>query len=889
MKQEANKIILKDWCPCINPFDEVNLKIIEQFGNGDFEELPCYEHFRKTPNPCVSVYGSIDKKWMILGQNPYIKEEEKDEPFVGDSGIKLWSVLKDLGFEKEDFYVTNALKCKAKTEDIKARQVKVCSLAILRRELAIVQPELIICLGKIAFEGLQYALFGRIKYKYERGSIYTFESPILKDRKIVKVCCTHHPSKVLRQPHLEPIFAKDLSIFLRGEGTTDKIKYHFLNSYEKIEKFVEKVKLIAKEKDEMLIAFDLETYSKEMFDRNNKIFCIGIALDEKEGYLIPLRYYDNFKQSIVTYFVESVQDKVRKKVLELFSIENLKLLGHNINFDITIMERDFGIDLSEKIKADTLILHHLLREQPPHDLKTLAVLYTPYKTYYTKIKETFKLKDWYKHADWDELFEYCAYDCCVCFYLYKYFMKRIKLIAKKQKLITQKLKSLIESYAKVGKEYIHPLYTWYQIDWLAKLQTEHCKIVYEMQKNGLPFSKSYISVLKTKVEEQLQEKIEELNKVAGTSINWNSPQQLTKLFKSLGIDSPIKTSKGNPSFNEEALNILAERGVTLAQKLLEYRKVATNYSKYVKMLSKYKDRLVQTPDSDIVRLSCKINIAGTETGRISTSDPALHQIPRDNLYRNMVVAEEGWVIVSPDYSMADLRVLAAYANCKSMLKAFEEGHDFHRYVASTIFGKDMDEVTTEERSKAKSVSFGIPYLISAKKLAQKLKVTEVQAKLFIAKWFEDKKEVKIFIDMLRKRYAQAQEGEEVVYYNIFGRARRVIRVKKFFESLDGKRRYNYEYGHIEREIVNFYPQSTVADALTISLVRLKRLLKKYNLRDKVRILLTIHDALLLEVKVEYVEQVKKLVKEAMEFPIKFPYYDLILPIDFTIDRCWKKE
>jgi len=957
---------------------------------------------------------------------------------------------------------------------------------------------------------------------------------------------------------------------------------------------------------------DLETFSKDVHDPNNKIFCIGVALSEKKAFIIPLRHYEALKRQIINFFIEGVQEKVIEELRRLFSYEKLKIIGHNFKFDALVLLRDLGVDVMDKVYADTLIYHYLLKEIPPHDLKTLITLYTPFSNYYKEMKEIFmsKKEKWYIYADFNELYQYCAYDCCSNYYLWKELDRRIKQLDLWQKNLSNKVNKLIKEHRKLNKPYITPYYTYFQVEKLKELEMEHYKILFEMEKNGLPFSKSYIRNLKEKVEKEIEEKQNELSKLARKRINWNSSQQISKLFKELGIDSPKKTPKGSPSYDEEALKILAENGIELARKLLEYRKLLKNYTTFVVFLENYSDRIKPTKEEDIVRLSCNINRAGTKTGRISTSKPAFHEIPRDNLYRNMVQAEEGWLIVSVDYSMADLRCLAGYSNCKRMIEAFNSGVDFHTLTASLIFNKDFEDVTTEERSIAKcfhpdvevltrkgwvklrdyngrdeiiqavpidkvgiklewakptyfelkknhtkklcrlynesidievtpdhrmlyqttygyfrtttpskfvkcfnkfycagllegglhvdndiirllvaiqadgnlvlkkkvkdiffirfgfrrkrklrrliqildklkidykiskigkkysyfnvtvdkkayhlvkdfldlnknftwklldlslenrlifleelqywdgckyyrwrmhhydttnkhnadivqavasisnrkssilkrrkskechkdlfsvsikqhcyairsrpkykeryhtgliailsvpstfvlirskdktlitgqSINFSIAYLTSAYGLAQRLNISVKEAQDFIDRWFQDKPEVKYFINVLISQYDKVEEGKEAKFINVFGRMRRVQRVRKYYEDkFTGKRKLNLEYSHIIRQIVNFYPQSTVADALMISLIRLKRKLIEKELKSFCKFLLTRHDELLLEVKKEKVDEICEIVKWAMEFPIPFANCQIVIPVDFTIDKMWKKE
>jgi len=244
--------------------------------------------------------------------------------------------------------------------------------------------------------------------------------------------------------------------------------------------------------------------------------------------------------------------------------------------------------------------------------------------------------------------------------------------------------------------------------------------------------------------------------------------------------------------------------------------------------------------------------------------------------------------MNADYSTAELRLMAAYANCKSMLEDFESGVDYHKLTAAKIYNKDIEDVTSEERQKAKSTSFGIIYGITAYGLAKQIKTSVEEAQKLIDSWFEIRPEVKAFIELVFSQYEKAQVGQTVKFMNIFGRLRRVTRVPKVIE-VNGKKKYNSDFGHIQRECVNYYPQSTVADILHLGMVRLRKALMENDLVDHCRVLLTIHDAVLLEVREEKVEQVAEVVKQALEFPVQFPFVTLTLPVDISWSKVWRKD
>lgn len=883
------KFNVKDYCFYLNPFENSVLLYLKKLGviTEDFR-IPCEEFItiKGLERVCIPSDGNFDSKLMIIGQNPGKTEYEKEKPFVGPSGQLLWECFNELGYKREDFYITNAMKCFLETEEIKSDYLKTCACSILLRELVHIKPERILLLGEKALQGFFYALnlpLSKTK-QIERNKVYQFDLTALGIGK-VKVVYTYHPSYILRNIQENPQywkkeFMQGLGVFLQDHRdlSKSKEKIFFIKEREDFEKV-----LFPKLKEEIEkgnpIVLDLELLNVEVFDKKNKVIAIGLGFSDGSSCVIQC-----LNVGIGGKVEYQNLDLIKKTLTEYLT--KAKIIGHNVKFDIVAIYYLLGVDLQENVYMDTICMYHLLNEKGPFGLKELASIYSDFgKDYAKEINEVLKKhKDkWIYYIPMDKILEYCGIDCLVTYDLYKQFVKKIQ---KEDEVIAEANKSM-EKMIKVNlqQKRVAPIIN-YRVSSLQSLLNyvmKHYKLIIEMEKNGLPFDLAYISQVKETVKSNLRDLEQKLQEEAKLSqnINWNSTKQVKEVFLSLGYKSSIKTPKGDYSYSEEALKKLADEGVKLAQLLLEYRKLQKALTTYLNIPEEYRELMRDVEGDEMLkRLSCKIKVHGTETGRLSTSDPSFHTIPRDNLYRQMIRAEKGWLIVSADYSMADLRMIAGYSNCQSMLNDFASGVDFHTLQASKIFKKSVEEITKEERSIAKSINFAIAYQASDVGIAKMLNIPVELAKHYIDSWFSDKKEVVAWVNMIRDYYSKFPDGSYVYFWNIYGRIRRILKVSKSNRS---------EYEHHLREAINFFPQSSVADTLMIALLRLEKFLKERGLKDKVRYLLTIHDAILLEVKEEVVEEVAGLIKKAMEFPIPFAYHNLVIPVDVTINERWIKE
>ncbi len=354
----------------------------------------------------------------------------------------------------------------------------------------------------------------------------------------------------------------------------------------------------------------------------------------------------------------------------------------------------------------------------------------------------------------------------------------------------------------------------------------------------------------------------EIFEEVGYEFNLNSPKQLGKaLFEDLGLPAGKKTKSGY-STNAEVLEKLRDAHPAVA-KLLEYRTLSKLNGTYCEGLLK-----VIAPDG---RIHSVFNQTETRTGRISSSEPNLQNIPvRSELGRQMrrfFLAREGWMLCDADYSQIELRVLAHMANEPTMLEAFNSGEDIHRSTAAQVFGVPPQEVTPQMRSGAKAVNFGIIYGIGAHSLSEDIGVTYGEAKAYIERYLHHFGAVSAFMDRLISDAAEKGYGETLLH------RRRPLPELKAGNAMTRK------FG--ERVARNMPIQGTAADIIKIAMVRVYRRLEREGLRA--RLILQIHDELLVEAPADEVERVNALLQEEMEAAVSLR---VKLEVDVHHGRTW---
>ena len=377
----------------------------------------------------------------------------------------------------------------------------------------------------------------------------------------------------------------------------------------------------------------------------------------------------------------------------------------------------------------------------------------------------------------------------------------------------------------------------------SEIELPLSNVLRDMERAGFLVDADALETLGKTFRKRIGELTDEIGAMAGVQINLNSPKQLGELlFEKLGIRPPKKTARGY-STSAEVLEQLADEHPICAR-ILEYRK-------YQKLESTYIHSLLELRDGE-GRIHTRFDQVATATGRISSAEPNLQNIPvRTELGREIrraFIASPGCKLVDADYSQIELRVLAHMSGDETMISAFREGQDIHARTAAEVYGVPLDQVTHEMRSRSKAVNFGIVYGISDFTLAKNISVSRKEAREFIDRYFERYPGVKKYMDEAVKT------GKE----------------KGYVETLMGRRRYLPELSSAnfnvrafgERCAMNSPIQGTAADIIKLAMIAVARRIQAENLRA--RLILQVHDELIVEAPEDEVDRVKALLKDCME-------------------------
>jgi DNA polymerase-1 len=391
-------------------------------------------------------------------------------------------------------------------------------------------------------------------------------------------------------------------------------------------------------------------------------------------------------------------------------------------------------------------------------------------------------------------------------------------------------------------------------------------VLARMEQAGVKIDTAALLKMSTELERESTAKAKEIHELAGTEFNISSPKQLADvLFNRLNLPKPVKYGRGRvTSTAVDVLEALAEEH-PIARKVLDYRQLT-------KLKSTYVDTLPALITPRTGRLHTTFYQAGTATGRLSSANPNLQNIPiRTELGRGIraaFIAEPGHVLLTADYSQIELRLLAHFSRDPLLVEAFRRGDDIHTLTASQVFGVPPLMVTSDHRRQAKVVNFGIVYGLSAFGLSQNLGIETAEAKLFIANYFEKYKGVRAFID---KTLEEARRDLKVK--TLHGRIRPIpdINSKNFTQR-----------GFAERTAVNTPLQGTAADLIKVAMIRIDAALQEQKLQS--RMTLQVHDELVFEVPEKEVEEMQSLVREQME-----QVHELAVPllVEMEVGPNWR--
>ena len=568
-------------------------------------------------------------------------------------------------------------------------------------------------------------------------------------------------------------------------------------------------------------AFDLETTSLDVFSAD--IVGISFSTEVKSAYYLPLGHKNDRQLPL-----KSTLERLKP----LFLSGKTKI-GHNLKFDIEVL-KSHGVEVATPY-FDTMVAAYLLDPiSGKYSLKHLAKQFLG--------REMIKLMELIgedaKYTDFSEVpidvaTDYAGSDADATLGLYELF----KLALKAQKM------------DKLFYEIEMPL--------LAVLVGMECE--------GIAIDKDLLAGMSKELDKEMKELERHIFAIAGEVFNLNSPKQLAHiLFTKLMLPVKKRTKTG-PSTDVEVLEELSAEKFEIAQRLMDYRQ-------YTKLKSTYIDVLPTLIKPKSGRIHTSFNQTITATGRLSSSNPNMQNIPARGVWgkriRSAFVPEKkDWLILAADYSQIELRVLAHLSDDQDFIEAFRAGEDIHRRTAAEVYGVSEDQVTDEMRSAAKTVNFGIIYGISDFGLAKQLSVKKSEAAKFIERYFAKHKGVQAFIN---KTIEAARENEYVT--TLLGRKRPMPDINSPHGGLRAA---------AERMAINTPVQGSAADMIKVAMVRINSKLRAQSLRAQM--ILQVHDELVFECPPEELEAVKKIVVEEMEkaLPLKVP-----VKVDIGYGKNW---
>lgn len=505
----------------------------------------------------------------------------------------------------------------------------------------------------------------------------------------------------------------------------------------------------------------------------------------------------------------------RTLLAPLFADASVKKVGQNLKYDLEVLARH-GLPVMG-LADDSMVLSYVLDSSFRHNLDDLSSRWLDIKPIaFEEVVGKGKAMKRFDEADFDQAVQYAAEDADLALRLCD---------AIKAKLTDAQLQRL---YAEVDLPLV--------------------EVLAQVELNGVRLDTSVLDALGVQMRAERDAAVARATELAGEGFNLNSPTQLGKiLYEKLGLPVLKRTGKTKaPSTDEDVLQELAEdHGAEIAVALLKHRQMQ-------KLLGTYVEALPLMVNPVTGRVHTKLHAAAVPTGRLASNDPNLQNIPvrtpEGRAIRGAFVPEQGWLLLDADYSQIELRVVAALADDPILLGAFERGEDIHRRTAAEVYGIPLEEVTSDQRSASKAVNFGLLYGQGAFALAASLGITQKEAKAFIERYFERMPKVAAWIEATKEK--ALAEGLVRTHW---GRIRRI-------PELDSQNQGLRAQGL--REAVNTVVQGTAADLMRRAMVRFHAALKREGLKS--RLLLQVHDELLVEAPPEEAERASTQLKEAME-------------------------
>lgn len=566
-------------------------------------------------------------------------------------------------------------------------------------------------------------------------------------------------------------------------------------------------------------AFDTETTGIDPM--NVELVGLSFALKEHEAYYVPVPDDQKKARETVRIFKSALENPASLKI------------GQNIKYDYIVLH-NYGVEVKGNL-FDTMVAHYLLQPEQYHNMDYLASIYLGYKT--VEIEELIgpkgKKQLSMRQVPIEQIYLYAAEDAD----------------------ITLQLKNRLEKELATGK--MEKLF--------YEMEMPLTRVLADMEITGVNVDIAELKSSSDLLTRRLEELEQEIYQLAGTTFNVSSARQVGEiLFDRLKIDEKAKKTKtGQYSTTEEILEKLRSRH-PIVGKILDQRGIR-------KLLSTYINALPELINPKTGKIHTSFNQTITATGRLSSSNPNLQNIPiRDSEGREIrraFVPDKGCLFFSADYSQIELRIMAHLSGDRHMIEAFREGSDIHAATAAKIYKVPIDQVTSDMRRKAKTANFGIIYGISVFGLAERLNIPRSEAKVLIDGYFES--------------YPQIKE-----YMN---KSIEVAREKGYVETICGRKRMlpdihshnSVVRGYAERNAINAPIQGSAADIIKIAMIRIARRFEEEGLKS--RMILQVHDELNFNVPADELDRVKEIVCHEMEnaYPLQVP-----LLADYGVGHNW---
>ncbi|ANF82454.1 DNA polymerase I [Acinetobacter sp. NCu2D-2] len=561
---------------------------------------------------------------------------------------------------------------------------------------------------------------------------------------------------------------------------------------------------------EKRFAFDTETTSLDY--RIAQVVGFSIAFDAKDAYYVPLAHdYEGAPEQLD-------RDSILNQIKPILENETIEKIGHHLKYDAHVLE-NHGIHLAGWY-FDTMLASYVLNSVATrHGMDDVARLYlSHFTTTFEQIAGKGVKQKTFNQIEIETAAHYAAEDAHVTYRLYE--------------VLSQKLQP-------------HPEL----VNILHNIEMPVARVLTSMEENGIALDTEFLGQLSTDFAETMQSLEAKITEIAGEAFNVSSPKQVGEvLFEKLGLKGGKKTSTGQYSTSESILEKIEH---PIAELILDYRGLS-------KLKSTYTDGLQKQANNDSHRVHTSYHQALTATGRLSSTDPNLQNIPvREEIGRQIrkaFVAPKGRVLLAADYSQIELRLMAHFSQDDALVDAFNHGQDVHRRTASEVLGVALEDVTNDQRRQAKAVNFGLLYGMSEFGLIRQLGFTRQESQEYIKQYFH--------------RYPGI--------YEYMQRTRQVALEQGFVETILGRRLYTPDIDArnmmvrkaAERAAINAPLQGSAADIIKLAMIEVDKMLPK----DQAKMLLQVHDELVFEVDEDIADDLAPKLAEVMQsvLPISVP-------------------